>query len=990
MKRMIAVFLSLLFVLTMLPAVSLADGDREETEPASKSVAITAKPTDTTYKAGDAFNPLGMVLTYYDKYGANYAGDTYFAKYPGPSETWAYSFDKDGKATGVALGAPSTYPVKLATMTIAVALKNGDGSLGSFVDIFTQTGSTVKSTGYKFPGQGKYVIRVTMGFYPYGWDVVKYHTNAWTRSASFELDVVDKYPSALVVVTQPTQLKYFAGESFSPEGMVVKVEYTDGTFSDALSLEDFAYSPSRTDKLTADTTVTLTSLTYKDEAGDYLTGATDKLTVKAAAATVALTAITDAPLAVGGTLTLTATTDPAAGLDPDALDWGITDVTGTNVASFSLNAEKRDATVKALNVGTAIISVTARGDGTDATKRKASYTVTVTDAQVTITSMGLDKSALTLGVGKSEKLNVSITPANATNKTITWSIKRVTDADGAAVKAEDFSKYVTVDANGTVSAIKECSAAVVQAKTNDPLLGDDSKQIIDTCTVKVIAIPVQSITLSANSLELSRASSAQLLATVYPSDATYANVSWMSLDTSVATVDATGRVTVLAQTAANKDKKTVIIRATATSGVTADCKITVKDGNPVTELSLSDTVLAMNIGDTQKLVATVGPSNATDKTVSFTSNNQSVATVSADGTVTAVAPGSAVITVVTNGRTDANKELTKMCTVNVTNVSVGSLILSNNTLSMIAGDSATVTASIYPANSTIKSVTWTSSDKNVATVTGGKITGVGKGIAIIRALANDGSGAYADCIVSVAARIAATSVTLNLDSFDLLLNDTTKLVATIAPATSNTKTVTWKSSDSSIVSVSDTGLVSGLKTGYADITATADSVSKTIRVTVVTAISNTGTVANCKRRVNVRGSASALSKNLGYAYLGETYKVLGKTGSWYKIQYGATQQAFIWSSYINLSNKGSYTSSGAVGSTTPTTPTTPVTNPTKVTIVNCLYSVNVRAEASLTGTKLGYAKLNATYTYNKTVGEWCEIVYNGKTAYVHASFCSLS
>jgi len=95
MKRIIAVFLSLLFALTILPAASFAV-DGEETVKPSKSVKITTEPTEKLYAAGQAFSPAGMVLTYYDKYNENFTGDPVYDKYPGEGETLTFSVDAAG------------------------------------------------------------------------------------------------------------------------------------------------------------------------------------------------------------------------------------------------------------------------------------------------------------------------------------------------------------------------------------------------------------------------------------------------------------------------------------------------------------------------------------------------------------------------------------------------------------------------------------------------------------------------------------------------------------------------------------------------------------------------------------------------------------------------------------------------------------------------------------------------------------------------------
>ena len=131
---------------------------------------------------------------------------------------------------------------------------------------------------------------------------------------------------------------------------------------------------------------------------------------------------------------------------------------------------------------------------------------------------------------------------------------------------------------------------------------------------------------------------------------------WTSSSSSTATVDANGKVTAVAPGLA------VIIVTTVDGGKVATCAVTVTNpAVPVQSVSLDKTTLSLNVGDNATLVANVLPENADDKTVTWSSSNTAVATVDANGKVTAVAAGEAVITVTT---TDGAKTAT--CTVTVT------------------------------------------------------------------------------------------------------------------------------------------------------------------------------------------------------------------------------------------------------------------------------------------------------------------------------------
>ena len=173
-------------------------------------------------------------------------------------------------------------------------------------------------------------------------------------------------------------------------------------------------------------------------------------------------------------------------------------------------------------------------------------------------------------------------------------------------------------------------------------------------TAWTAAIVVTSVTLDKTELALTVGDAAvQLKATVAPDNATDKTVTWSIDKTSVATVDATGKVTAVAEGTAT---------ITAKAGdKTATCKVTVKANVvAVTSVKLDKTELALTVGDAAvQLKATVAPDNATDKTVTWTSDKPAVATVDATGKVTAVAEGEATITAKAGDKTATCKVTVK-------------------------------------------------------------------------------------------------------------------------------------------------------------------------------------------------------------------------------------------------------------------------------------------------------------------------------------------
>ncbi len=163
---------------------------------------------------------------------------------------------------------------------------------------------------------------------------------------------------------------------------------------------------------------------------------------------------------------------------------------------------------------------------------------------------------------------------------------------------------------------------------------------------------------------------------------------------------------------------------------------------PVTSVSITQATAEMIIGETIQLSASVQPSNATEKTISWASSKISVATVSG-GKVTAIAEGSSTITASCGG-----KSATCQVTVSKGIVAITSITLNKESISLIKGESEALVATIKPDDATDKTVTWSTSNAGVATVDNGKVTAVKEGEATIKAQAG---GKEASCKVKVAA-----------------------------------------------------------------------------------------------------------------------------------------------------------------------------------------------------------------------------------------------
>ena len=252
------------------------------------------------------------------------------------------------------------------------------------------------------------------------------------------------------------------------------------------------------------------------------------------------------------------------------------------------------------------------------------------------------------------------------------------------------------------------------------------------------------------------------------------------------------------------------------------CEEPLPESVPVTSVTLNSASMELFEGESQTLTAVVSPSNADNQKVIWMSSNSSVASV-ADGKVAALKPGKATITVKTD---DGGKTATCEVTVNAKVYPVESVSLDRTSAELTEGDELTLTAIVKPDNATNKGVIWKSSDSSVASVSEGKVTALKPGKATITVTTDDG-GRTATCEVTVNAKVyPVESVSLDRTSAELTEGDEITLTATVKPDNATNKSVSWKSSDPSVASVSE-GKVTALKPGKATITVKTDDGGRT-------------------------------------------------------------------------------------------------------------------------------------------------------------------
>lgn len=279
---------------------------------------------------------------------------------------------------------------------------------------------------------------------------------------------------------------------------------------------------------------------------------------------------------------------------------------------------------------------------------------------------------------------------------------------------------------------------------------------------------------------------------VEPEDAIISTLMWSSSNRQIATVDSQGNVT-----GKNIGSATITSNDALGSGIIATCLVTVQVGN-TTSISLNKTETTICIGESETLIATVAPIDVANQTISWTSSDNNVATVSSDGVVTANALGSAVITATTTDGTN----LSATCEVTVTRPLATGISLDKNSFTTYFGKKGwtfmfMLEATIYP-NNACDNINWTSSNESVAIVrsygsNGIKafVTSTGSGTATIVATTTDGSNLSDSCIVTV--EQLATDIFIDPPTKSVNVGESFVLSPTVLPENTNNKSVTWSS-----------------------------------------------------------------------------------------------------------------------------------------------------------------------------------------------------
>lgn len=255
----------------------------------------------------------------------------------------------------------------------------------------------------------------------------------------------------------------------------------------------------------------------------------------------------------------------------------------------------------------------------------ANSVTSIVTERALVENITLDQTALTINVGDSKEVKATIAPSFASTKELTWT--------------SNHPEIAEVSSQGVVKALKVGTATITATAT-------DGSNVSASCEVTVNGIPVKGITLNKPSITLKATENVQLTATITPINATDQTLTWHSENESVAKVDSTGKVTGISM-----GKTQIIVSSVSNPKIQAICNVTIAP-TLVNRIVIEPTQSTLKAGETIKLQAKIYPELATNKTVSWLSEDQDIAIVDSMGKVTAKRVGQVRIEVNT---TDGSK-----------------------------------------------------------------------------------------------------------------------------------------------------------------------------------------------------------------------------------------------------------------------------------------------------------------------------------------------
>ncbi|MBP7179682.1 MAG: Ig-like domain-containing protein [Dysgonomonadaceae bacterium] len=417
-----------------------------------------------------------------------------------------------------------------------------------------------------------------------------------------------------------------------------------------------------------------------------------------------------------------------------------------------------------------------------------------------VTSISFDKNEISIKVGESETLKVIHEPSDLPVPSYTW---------------ESSNEDVATITNGKVTAMSVGEATI---KVTAAELG-----LSASCKIKVNPVEAETIVLNTTNQELKIGDEFQLTATIEPENTTDKSITWESNDDKIATVTEEGLVKAVGV------GKAII---TVTSGnVSVTCNIEVEPIQ-VTGISLSHEDIEIEITDEFELQATISPEDATNKKIIWSSSDEKIAKVSENGLITGLGEGKTIITA-------KSEDGGHTAQVNVT-VNIKGIKLVPNNISLAFPNGGEIIYVFSHNNKVYLGATWTSDNPEIAAVTAVTEYGVGTNRALIKAkgegetiitATSAGGLKTATCTVKVE-KIKVQQIVINHSSLSLLPTETKQLSALVYPENAYNKELNWSSSNPTVASITQDGLLQANQVGSTTITVKSQDGGATATCTV--------------------------------------------------------------------------------------------------------------------------------------------------------------
>lgn len=507
---------------------------------------------------------------------------------------------------------------------------------------------------------------------------------------------------------------------------------------------------------------------------------------------------TEVGIKVGNTYQLNYTVSPSS-VNYGGITWVSSDPSIVKV-------NENTGYIEGLKVGEAIVTAS-----TPYNKLSAECKIKVEARDILITRLTITNDQISLATGSSYQLKWTVSPSNATTHNFNFSSS---DTKVAVVNEKGVIKAVgpgsaVITMKSKLNGIKDTATVTVYRYSNSNSSSSNGKNNT-TSPDNDTYYRTKSVKLSKTSLELSVSSSYKLSATITPSNANQ-KVNWTSGNESILTINSDGVITTLREGTTN-------VIATSIDGVSSVCKVSVvKSGGkdtPKEGIEIEDQVLRLEVGTVKTLKINYYLANGANKSVLFSSSNSEIAYVE-NGSIVARSVGTCVIKATSSdGKYSDYVTVTVIPATNV--IALTGIKFAKTSYEAAVNETITLIPTIEPTNATNRFLKWTTSNRYIATVSNGVVYCVGTGTVTITA----SEGNISSSVTIKVKNVTPTSISIENGKSDinLTVGENLYLVKKIIPSNSTNTSVTWTSSNPSIATIDQNGLLKAVSKGTVQIT----------------------------------------------------------------------------------------------------------------------------------------------------------------------------